>query len=449
MPTIPPAVDPLLETTDWPRLFHAYGWATDTPAHLRALLSDNPAAHKAALDHLNSAVIHQGTAWTCTAPAALIVANLLSNPRLIAIDDSIVGTTPAKPPKTVTDGFAELQNFRATIGATARETTPPPLSAQLLSFLNEVAQVFPNSGATIAELEKLAAAPTPALDKLISAHTVKADSSDDENEDDEGAFEELFEDEETSNALYARAILECVNIRAPLLEKILPCLTAPHGETRAAAAETIATLASQISPPPQLADITSRLTAAARAAATPCERAAHILALGKLTPAAPAVTAPWLDDPAPAVRLCAALAPAQATNPRATQLLHEALSQHAAEIETWFTPRPPQFSMHARFYLLDALLARTSTLEEILPAALALIPRAKKDTVDYEWGKLLARAFPPAAATQPLTPARREFLAALTANTPLWDTHFGNPRRWFAKAALPYDRDACLRLLAT
>src|ERR1700746_331359 len=71
-----------LENPDWSRLPHAYGRATDTPGHLRALLEEDPDSRKVAMSHLWSAVLHQGTPWTATGPAALVVAGLLSDERI-------------------------------------------------------------------------------------------------------------------------------------------------------------------------------------------------------------------------------------------------------------------------------------------------------------------------------------------------------------------------------
>ncbi|WP_238007465.1 hypothetical protein KZZ52_18995 [Dactylosporangium sp. AC04546] len=65
-------------------LLHAYGRATDTPAHLAALAGADAAARTAALSHLWSAVIHQGTPWTVTPPAAEVIVALL--PALDAAD---------------------------------------------------------------------------------------------------------------------------------------------------------------------------------------------------------------------------------------------------------------------------------------------------------------------------------------------------------------------------
>jgi hypothetical protein len=71
-----------LEHTYWSRLHHAYGRATDTPGHLRALLQDDLESREQAMSHLWSAIIHQGTPWTATGPAALVVAGLLSDERI-------------------------------------------------------------------------------------------------------------------------------------------------------------------------------------------------------------------------------------------------------------------------------------------------------------------------------------------------------------------------------
>ena len=50
----------MTEWTSWP---HAYGPATDTPGHLRALESGGDEARKAAAFHFRSAIVHQSTVW--------------------------------------------------------------------------------------------------------------------------------------------------------------------------------------------------------------------------------------------------------------------------------------------------------------------------------------------------------------------------------------------------
>jgi hypothetical protein len=57
--------DPLagLDQVPWQNLHHAYGPATDVPAHLSALRSPDPATRSRALDALTISVCHQGTRW--------------------------------------------------------------------------------------------------------------------------------------------------------------------------------------------------------------------------------------------------------------------------------------------------------------------------------------------------------------------------------------------------
>src|SRR5262249_48399 len=109
---------PALESTDWSRLHHAYGRATDTPGHLRALLQEDLESRRKAMSHLWSAIIHQGTPWTAAGPAALVVAGLLSDQRI---------------------------------------DRGEPNRANLLSFLVSVAEVPEQAGLSIEELERMAA----------------------------------------------------------------------------------------------------------------------------------------------------------------------------------------------------------------------------------------------------------------------------------------------------
>src|SRR5438067_1508734 len=143
-----------LENTDWSRLHHAYGRATDTPDHLRALLQEDPEAREKAMSHLWSAVIHQGTPWTATEPAALVVAGLLSDERL---------------------------------------DRGEPIRANLLSFLVSVAEAPEQAGLDMEELGRLAAFDIePFLDSENDAA--------------------LYGNEDAANSFFARAILDCMRV---------------------------------------------------------------------------------------------------------------------------------------------------------------------------------------------------------------------------------------------
>lgn len=369
-----------LEGTDWSRLLHAYGRATDTPGHLRALLEEDTQARNAALSHLWSAILHQGTPWTATGPVALVLTGLLDDPRL--------------------------------------DSGERPLRADLLSFLTGVIEAFEQSGSSVEELERLARYD---LEPLLDA-------------DDDDA---IYEDEDAANALYAQALLGCARVAPVLTGSVLSSLDDADTRVRMRAAVAAVALSSTF-PEGRKKELETRLSAMARAAANSDERSTLVLALGDLG----AAPASFLTDPSPAVRVCAALAPALATNETATRELLQALEQHADEVDGWFTDKPPQFPMRPRFALLARLMERVTDFERLATAAVSLARITTSHCVDMEWGPLLAAAFPDGRG-EVKTDAQRRFLAALVENTKLWDPRFGNPLKWFKKAGLPYEREPC------
>jgi hypothetical protein len=395
------------EDIDWSRLSHAYGAATDTPAHLRALVSGDTVAQQAALDHLWAAVIHQGTPWTVTPVAALVVAGLLPDPALSRpVADSISAAT----------GWPPL-----------------PLRAALLSFLAAVAEAMRPD---LAEDELAATACPPgrtaatqaALDGLY-ADTQKTEQQ----------INELIE------GLQNRVILDLRAAASALLNAVTSCLTDGDPRVRVRAAHAASLLATL----PQLADrrapLAVQLEAAAHLASQRDEKAALVLALGALG----ATPRQFLADPDVAVRTCAALAPALAQDTAATAQLLAALSDPAA-LDTWFVDRPPQFWGRVRFTLLEAALKRVDGFEPLLPAAVAIAALASPYTADADWGPLLQAAFPdpgnPPRPPDVLTLAQRTYLQALVDNADLWETRIGNAQWAFHRVGLPYDRNACRKL---
>jgi hypothetical protein len=392
---------------DWSRLSHAYGAATDTPAHLRALVSGDTVAQQAALDHLWAAVIHQGTPWTVTPTAALVVAGLLPDPALSQpVADSISAAT----------GWPPL-----------------PLRAALLHFLAEVAEAMRPD---LAEDELAATACPPgrmapsqaALDRLYAGTQAT-----------EQQINELLE------ALQNRVVLDLRATAPALLRAVTSCLPDGAPQVRVGAAHA----ASLLTALPQLADhrvpLAVQLDAAAHLAGQRDEKAALVLALGALG----AAPRQFLADPDVAVRTCAALAPALAQDAAATAQLLAALADPAA-VDTWFVDRPPQFWGRVRFTLLEATLERVDGFEPLLPAAVAMAALASPYTVDMDWGPLLCAAFPdpgdPPRPPAALTPAQRDYLRALVDNADLWGTKVGNAAWAFHRVGLPYDRAACRKL---
>ena len=80
-----------LTQANWAHLFHAYGLATDTPEYLATLQQSEEAAHSACLYHLNSAILHQETVWTATAPATAILLGYFADNSLQVNDDIRTG----------------------------------------------------------------------------------------------------------------------------------------------------------------------------------------------------------------------------------------------------------------------------------------------------------------------------------------------------------------------
>jgi hypothetical protein len=239
----------VLDTTDWSKLHHAYGRATDTPHHLRALLREGPKAREEAMSHLWSAIIHQGTPWTATEPVALVVAGLLSDEQIDQSD---------------------------------------PIRANLLSFLVSVAEAPEQANFSIEELERMAEFD---IEPFLNSE------------------EDLYGRDEVTNSFYARSILGCIRVAPVLMKIMLKSLTDSSPRARAWAAMGGVTLAKTKSLRSYAKELESQLLVLARTARGTDERSSLVLALGDLgySPMA------FLDDASPAVRMCAALAPSLGT----------------------------------------------------------------------------------------------------------------------------------------
>lgn len=379
-----------LATTDWWRLHHAYGRATDTPGHLRALLEDDPKGRDKAIDHLFSAIIHQETPWTATGPAALVVAGLLVDERIDRVET---------------------------------------MRAELLQFLVCVAEVAVSVRTMTADLERKVAAFD--LEPLI-------DLEDEEGYEEASAFwDAVNRNEEAVEAFGARSQLGCVGAAPAIYKVMLEGLGDHRPFVRSVAGMGAAMLAWH----GDVAELGSKLRVLANRADDMDERSAHVLALGELGLS----PVDFLNDPSPAVRLCAALAPSLGAHPRATDELLGALEKHACKIDGWFAQKPPQFPQNPRFYVVARLIERVNDFDRLAAAAIAVVRVTKKSCIDDDWGPLLAAAFPKGTGKID-TDAQRRFLTALVRNAKLWGPTLEDTDRWFGQAGLPYDRDACARL---
>ncbi|GAA0972381.1 hypothetical protein GCM10009555_025460 [Acrocarpospora macrocephala] len=389
---------------DWSRLFHAYGVASDTPAHLRALTGDDEDAREEALDHLWSAVIHQGTPWSVTPPAALVVAGLLAD---------LGSAEPAS------DSISAAAGFQA-----------KPLRGSMLRFLAAVAEAAEPD--TAEEEIRAVAYPEDREDEIDTAlEAILAG--------DEGAW-----GDESIDAIMARVVLDIRAIAPVLLGSAIACLDDPDLRVRADAVGAVGALALVPGAIASTDDLVVRLEQAADQAKDHNERCAIVLTLGEVgaTPRA------FLTDPHPAVRACAALAPTLADDDAATQEILTAL-RNPTEADSWLDDHPRQLSGFLRFALVAAAVQRAKSFDELLPSALAIASMTSHWTVESDWGPLLAAAFPVPVGEPPiLTDAQRIYLQALVANDKVWDPVMGNPVPWFQRIGLSYDRDSCRNLLS-
>lgn len=383
-----------LEAADWSRLFHAYAAATDTPAHLRALLSGNEQEREDALEHLYGAVLHQGTVYPATAVAVRVVAGVLH-------DDALRQPLP--------DGT--------------------PLLVGLLRWLGDA---FDSAQYV-----------QPSQDQALADEVIEA------------FFAQLLADDldawrgEAVAVLHARGGQDLLDSATDVIAPVLPFLGDDDPLVRQLAADALGNIA-KVAPDADRATVRVQLQERLTRPAGRDERCQLVLALA----AADADVTPWLADPDQAVRSCAALG--LPSSEAATAVLLEALEDPAAADE-WFDERPGRFQAHVRFHLLEDVLARGLPFAEVLPAALRLVKLASHYSISSDVEPLLLAAFPdidprarevpPARSATELDDAQRRLLLALVANGELWDPRNGNAKGAFRRVGLPHDRKA-IELLA-
>ncbi|WAC91168.1 HEAT repeat domain-containing protein [Mycobacterium sp. Aquia_213] len=352
----------LLEDTDWSSLEHAYGPAGEAPFELLHLLTEDAELCGNAIAFLDSAVLHQDTIYSATAPAALFVAAILDDVRTRFVCDS-------------------------TLPWDDRER---PVRAALLEWLGRVA-----AAAAWEELEP----------------------------DDD------LEDEDTG------AVEACRAIRPDVYTCVAPFLDDPDAGVRQEATTAMAHLLQA----PELAEF--RAAAAERllrqaADAPPVERAGIALTVGAwgIPPAM------FLADEHPGVRACAALTAAHDGVPAALEEIRSALRDPRAA-DALFDENPPLIWGQMRFALIEALLRRTATFDEIVDEAVAVARMTNAHTVQSDWGPMLVRAFPEAfTSTDALSENQRRFLVAIVENDECWGV-IANPYGWLRGVGLPTERD--------
>lgn len=389
---------------DWSEVCHAYGSASDTPRHLANLLSREDEAHAAALDYLWGAVLHQGTVYSATGPAALAIASMLADPRLdSAVTRRLAEAVPAQPLR------ASLLDFLAAVGESCRFD----LSAE--------------------HLEKMAAPRDNYVEQIATALQ-------------KGTWSDEWPNSSTQvamDAIAARSILGCRRVLPNLFLAVVPHLDDTDPQVRLSAINA----AVRLSQGPEDIDRRREVAAAIQdqlGSATSAERAALALSLGDLGYAPREL----LADPSQTVRACAALAPALGADTRALGQILEALNDPVA-VEKGLPVPIPQLELKLRFRLVRAAIERSPSFDELVTVAVSVVKMASKYTVDLDWGPLLRAAFPnPLETGRRLSSSQIAYLGAVVDNADLWDPRFGNPLKWFKPVGLPYDREKCRQVVA-
>jgi hypothetical protein len=208
--------DPL-DDFDWTAVGHAYGPARETPSHLANLLSEDDQARLEALDHLWGHVLHQGTIYAATAPAAVTIARMLPDRRLDVPVRTRLDAVQQGPPKPMR---AELLNFLAAVGESCKAYGP-------------------DGEMTKRQLTECARTNDPVVER-IAASMALAEFSDDWPDDAE---------ERASWVFYARAIIKCREAAPQLLAAVMPFVSDPDPGVRHSAVNAAESLAVWTSSP--------------------------------------------------------------------------------------------------------------------------------------------------------------------------------------------------------
>jgi hypothetical protein len=383
-------VDPLslaLLEVDWSSLDHAYGSAADAPGQLLALAGDNPAARSGAVGYLDAAMLHQGGVFSATAPFIKIVAMLLADPGTAVPVADILPWDPGPRPLRVAllhylAMFAQACQLRIPGEDLIRDAYPADRDEA------ELQRIYRASRDWRPDPDPAARTPPPP------------------------AVMEAVNDGEYRRAMYARSLIACREVVPDVFAAVLPLITGSGPAVRAPAM----TAAAYCLDHPALASrkdaLAEFLADTAAVSPEPRERAVVARLLGMLGRRPDDL----LHDEHPGVRACAALAPEFSGDQRAIRELVSAL-EVPQDADRWFAGHLPGQDGWLHCDLAEALAARATGLEAVLPAALGLAAASNPFTYDRDLAPFVRLAFPqaPTEHTQ-LTAAQRTFLSALVAN---------------------------------
>jgi hypothetical protein len=301
----------------WETLSHAYGPASDTPLHLKQLVGSEAKLQGQALEHLLGAVLHQGTIYPASAPAAVIVSRMLNDTRM------------ASPVAHWTD----------------MTTEPKTLRVSLLDFLAEFANSA-NYEPTAMTFEEMARPRDAMIERAIQGMW-------------RGDFGEDLTDAvrvEAMDAYAARSVLEARRVLPEIAPRVFALMSSSDPQVRQSAANAATKFASAIHDAGLAATVLGALEAIALDM-DGRDRAALVLSIGQLG----GNPKRFLDDPDFLVRSCAALAPGLADDATATEVVLDALKR-PDDIDQ-LAKDLPQFELRPRFSFVKAAIERIGSFE--------------------------------------------------------------------------------------
>ena len=381
--------------TEWHRLFHAYGQATDAPKFLEALprndiieIDDDRGWQFDGIPYVFiwSGLYCQGRLTPATAAAAHVIAGQISEPGFGARD------------MTLRPGM--LFFFRE-IGRTA-------LAAQDVVDLRAKAARCDEPAAQ-AWLDAFLAAPVPVFD--------------------------WGDAQEPGGPFLAAAMIACYDLIPELFHVAVRFLTDTSGHTRRVAAMATATLVGHpdlVSRRPALVDYHLREAAAEE---DPYHRASLVIGIGELGEQPQR----WLRDPHPGVRICAAMAPALANDPRAVAVLLRAARQPTAFNTVFGTMHMPQLGHSHSVALIEALCQRVRDFDLLADGAIAALNIEDRRALEPYLRVAFIDGLPEADAS---TPAQRRFAQTAASRDELWSTGMTAWHAALASVGLPTDRNS-------
>ncbi|WP_144122405.1 hypothetical protein [Catellatospora sichuanensis] len=386
-----------LDGIDWARLFHAQGQAVDLPARLAALCGADQDAAGDAFTSLWPRIFAGGALTPATAPVVRHVVAVLHESGLGAGDD------------TIREGILFLlrEIARATADANAK-------TIQVHADVDETVRAW--------------------LDTYLTQTRPPA-------------VHDWADGDGPGRVLLHNAIVDCFDLLPEVFEAVWPI---PAGwpawtRTMAAAATTMLVRHPQLSG--QRAEVIAYHQETARVTADRGECATLVFGLGELGVA----PRDWLDDPRLAVRTCAALAPALADDPTATEVLVRA-AEHPRAFDHSFT-EPfvppayrmmylPQLQVRPCRVLIHTVCDRVDDFRRLLDAALAAVDLRGVHQPVAEFGPYLRHAFPAGLVEDGTASVQQtRFADVIAARDDLWDGTCDGVAEMFAAAGLPHDRE--------